>query len=138
MNPEIKQNDRAGARRVVLHETGVIAIGVVVLTGIMVGVFALLGRFSMQVLLGGVAGAVLAILNFFFMAVNASQAIDKAANQDVKGGQKQLKMNYGLRMIVLFVILFALVKGGICNPLSSVLPLAFVRPVITIAEFFRK
>lgn len=138
MNPETKQNDRAEARRVVLHETGVIAIGVVILTGIMVGVFALLGRFSMQVLLGGIAGAVLAILNFFFMAVNASQAIDKAAGQDVKGGQKQLKMNYGLRMIVLFVVLFALVKGGICNPLASVLPLAFVRPVITIAEFFRK
>ena len=72
------------------------------------------------------------------MAVSASQAIDRAANQDVKGGQKQVKSSYSLRMIALFVILFALVKSGLCNALASVLPLAFVRIIITIAEFFRK
>lgn len=138
MDSGMKQIDKAEARRVVLRETGVIAVGVAVGVAIMVGVFALLGRFNMQVLLGGVFGGLLAVANFFFMAVSTSLAMDKAVNQDVQGGQKQVKMNYGLRMIVLFVILFALVKSGLCNPLSSVLPLVFVRPTITIAEFFRK
>lgn len=138
MEPEIKANDKTEARRVVLQETGKIAVGEAICVAVMVAVFALLGRYSLQVLLGGIAGGILAILNFFFMAVAASQAMDKAAQQDVKGGQKQIKLNYSLRMIVLFVILFALVKSGACNALASVLPLFFVRITITVAEFFRK
>lgn len=138
MEPEIKANDKNEARRVVLQETGKIAVGEAICVAVMVAVFALLGRYSLQVLLGGIAGGILAILNFFFMAVAASQAMDKAVQQDVKGGQKQIKLNYSLRMIVLFVILFALVKSGACNALASVLPLFFVRITITVAEFFRK
>ena len=56
----------------------------------------------------------------------------------MKGGQKQIKLSYFIRMIAIFVILFACVKSGLCNALASVLPLLFVRPVITVAEFFRK
>lgn len=138
MEPEIKANDKTEARRVVLKETTKIAIGEAICVAVMVAVFALLGHYSLQVLLGGIAGGILAILNFFFMAVAASQAMDKAVQQDVKGGQKQIKLNYSLRMIVLFVILFALVKSGACNALASVLPLFFVRITITVAEFFRK
>lgn len=126
------------SRKVVYKETGIILIGEAVCLVLMLAVFALLGRFSTKVLLGGIVGTVLSVLNFFFMAVNAVMAADKAANQDVKGGKKQIKLSYSMRMILIFVILFAFVKSGLCHPLASVLPLAFVRPVITIAEFFRK
>lgn len=138
MEPEMKQTNKAESRRVVLRETLVIAIGEAICVAMMVAVFALLGHYDLPVVLGGIAGGVLAVLNFFFMAVGASQAMDRAVAQDVKGGQKQIKMSYGLRMIVLFVILFALVKSGACNALASVLPLFFVRITITVAEFFRK
>lgn len=134
MNPETRQD----ARQVVLRETGIIAVGEAAGVILMIAVFALLGRFSLQVVLGGFFGGLLATANFFFMAVSASQAMDRAANQDVRGGQKQVKSSYSLRMIALFVILFALVKSGLCNALASVLPLAFVRITITVAEFFRK
>ena len=126
------------SRKLVYKETGIILIGEIICLGLMLGIFALLGRFDMKVLLGGIAGTVLSVLNFFFMAANAMMATDKALNQDVKGGQKQIKASYSLRMILIFVILFALMKSGLCHPLASVLPLAFVRPVITVAEFFRK
>lgn len=138
MEPENKVNDKAESRRVVFRETGIIAAGEAIGVALMAGVFALLGRFDRTVLLGGIAGGMLAIANFFFMAVAASQAMDKAAGQDVKGGKKQVKLSYSTRMVILFVILFALVKSGYCNALASVLPLAFVRPTITVAEFFRK
>ena len=36
------------------------------------------------------------------------------------------------------VVLFALVKSGLCNVIAVVLPLAFNRPILTICEFFRK
>ena len=49
-----------------------------------------------------------------------------------------MKGSYAVRMLVIFVILFALVKSGLCNPIASVLPLVFVQPIITVAEFFRK
>ena len=126
------------SRKIVFHETGIIASGEVICLALMLAVHALLGRFSREVLLGGIIGALLAVLNFFFMAMGASMAADKAVNQDVKGGQKQIKLSYFIRMIAIFVILFACVKSGLCNALASVLPLLFVRPVITVAEFFRK
>lgn len=126
------------SRKVVFKETGIILIGEIICLGLMLAVFALAGYFSTKVLLGGIVGSVLAVLNFFLMALNAVMAADKAAGQNVKDGQKQLKMSYSTRMILIFVILFVFAKSGLCNPLASVLPLAFVRPIITIAEFFRK
>ncbi len=126
------------SRKVVFKETGIVAIGEVICLALMLGVYALLGYFSMKVLLGGAVGTVLSVVNFFFMAVNAVMAADKAVNQDVNGGKRQIKASYTLRMALIFVVLFAFVKSGLCDPLASVLPLVFVRPVITIAEFFRK
>lgn len=126
------------SRKVVYRETKIILIGEIIGVAVMLAVYALLGRFDMSALLGGLIGGLLAVLNFFFMAIGASLAADKAANQDVKGGQKQIKLSYSVRLIIMFVILFACVKSGLCNALASVLPLAFVRPIITIAEFFRK
>ena len=72
------------------------------------------------------------------MAVGTSLAADKAEKQDVKGGQALIRGSYILRIAVLFVILFACAKGGIAHPLALVLPLIFVRPVLTLAEFFNK
>ena len=126
------------SRKVVYHETAIVAIGEVICLAVMLAVYALLSRFNSAVLLGGVIGTLLAVLNFFFMAVGASLAADKAVNQDVAGGKKQIKLSYTFRMIAIFVILFACVKSGLCDALASVLPLVFVRPVLTVAEFFRK
>ena len=126
------------SRKIVLKETAIIAIGEVLCVALMCGIYALLGKFNLSVLLGGLVGMVFAIGNFFFMAVNASVAADKAVKQDVKGGTALMKSSYVVRMIAIFVVLAACVKGGIAHPLACVLPLVFVRPVITVAEFFRK
>jgi F0F1-type ATP synthase assembly protein I len=104
----------------------------------MIGIFALLGHYSTKVLVGGILGGVLATLNFFFMAVCASLAADKAEAQNVKGGEGLIRISYFVRMIVIFLVLFALIRSNLCNPLAAVLPLAFTRPIITIGEFFRK
>ena len=39
---------------------------------------------------------------------------------------------------VIAVILFALVKSGLCNVLTAVLPLVFTRPILSITAFFQK
>lgn len=126
------------SRKYVLKETGIVAIGQALCVGVMIGIFALLGKFDTSVWLGGIAGGILAVANFFFMAVSASVAADKAVAQDVKGGQLTMRLSYMARLAVIFIILFALVKSGLCNVIAAVLPLAFTRPVLFVAEFFRK
>ena len=126
------------SRKFVLKETAVIALGQAICVAAMIGIFALLGHFDRSVLIGGIAGGVLATLNFFFMAVGASIAADKAQDQNVKGGQATIQMSYMVRLVVLFIVLFALVRSGYCNVITAVLPLAFTRPILTIGEFFRK
>ena len=126
------------SRKIALHETGIIAVGVLVGTALMVGVFALLGHFSASVIVGGLIGAILSIANFFGVAVVGTLAADKAEQQDVEGGKKLIKSSYPIRIIVLAALLIIFAKSGFCNVIALVLPLAFVRPTITISEFFRK
>lgn len=126
------------SRKIVFRETAVVAIGEVVGVAVMYAVFALLGYFDKTVLFGGMIGGGMAILNFLFMAIGASLAADKAEAQNVKGGKSLLQTSMLLRYIVLFVVLFACAKSGLFNTIALVVPLVFVRPTITVAEFFRK
>ena len=126
------------SRKFVLTETAIVALGQAVCVGSMIGIFALLGKFDTSVWLGGVAGGALAVINFFFMAMAATVASEKAVEQNVKGGQLIMRLSYMVRLAVLFIILYALVKSGSCNVLTAVLPLLFTRPVLFVAEFFRK
>lgn len=126
------------SRKIVWKETAIVAVGEVICTALMVGIFALLGHFDMSVLLGGLVGAVVAVTNFLILAIVATLAADKAEQQDVEGGQKLIKASYPVRLLVLAVILIACAKSGVFNVIALVLPLVFVRPVLTLAEFFRK
>lgn len=126
------------SRKIVFKETGVIALGLVICVAAMFGIYALLGQLDREVLLGGILGGVLALLNFFFMAVGTSLAADKAEAQDVKGGKALLQMSMLLRYLVLFIVLFAGARSGYCDAIAMVLPLVFVRPILSFGEFFRK
>lgn len=126
------------SKKIVLRETSVILIGEIICTAVMFAVYGLLGAFDRSVVLGGLAGILLSTANFFFMAIGASLAADKAQQQNVKGGKGLIRSSYLLRLVVLFVLLFACAKSGLFDLIALVLPLFYVRPIITIAEFFRK
>lgn len=126
------------SKKIVYKETLTVLIGLLICTGILFGAYGLLGYFSIKVLLGGIVGTVLSAANFFFMAVMVSLAADKAQQQDVDAGQKIIKGAYPVRLLILAVILFVCAKSGYFDVLAMVLPLAFVRPVLTVAEFFKK
>ncbi len=126
------------SRKYLLTQTGIVFAGEAVCSAAMVGIFALLGSYDTAVLLGAVVGALAATLNFFFMALVATMAAEKATQQNVKGGQAMIQGSYFVRMAVLFLVLFAFAKSGLCNAIALVVPLVFERPILTIAEFFRK
>jgi len=126
------------SRKTVFKETGIAAVGVCIGVAVMLGVYALLGKFSRAVLLGGIVGTALGLFNFFFMSIGVCLASDKAVEDDAKGGKKLIKLSYFARLGVLFLILYACAKSGLCEPLALVIPIALVRPSLTVAEFFRK
>lgn len=126
-------------RKIVWKETAIVAAGQVLFYAGLCGVFAALHKLDLSVILGGLIGAALAIGNFLFMAIGASVAADQAENsQDVKGGKAVIRNSYFIRLLVLAAVLFLCGKSGKFNLLALVLPLIFVRPTLTIAEFFRK
>ena len=126
------------SRKYVLTQTGIIAIGQAVGVGAIIGIFFLLGKFDYTVALGAAAGALVATLNFFFMAVSLSLAADRAVEQDVKGGKGMVRSSYMIRTIVMFVVLFACAKSGHFHVIALVAPLLLVRPTLTLAEFFKR
>lgn len=125
-------------RKFVLRQTGIVALGEAIGTAAMFGIFALLGKWNMSVLLGGIVGAAVATGNFLAMAIGVNAAADKAQKQNVRGGQAALKGSFLLRMVVMFLILFAFAKSGLCDVFALAVPLLFVRFTLTITEFFRR
>ena len=126
------------SRKIVIRQTLIIFVSESFCTGIMYGIYALLQRFNISVLLSGIVGTVLATGNYFFMAVVATLAADRAEKQDVTGGKRMMQASYPLRLIVLAGILLLCGFSGFFDPLALALPLAFVRPALIITAFIRR
>ena len=125
--------------RDIMKQIGFVALGEALGTGIMLGVFALLGRFSLKVLWGGLIGAALALGNFIALCISVSRLADRTeATGEVGKAKLSIRVSWIVRMAVLFGLLFLLLKVGVCDPVATVLPLVFVRPSLSIAEFLRK
>ena len=122
----------------ILFQVLPVLIGQLLLSALMVGVFAVLGYYDASVVYGAAAGALIATLNHLVLVFGVVAASDKAEKQDVKGGQALVQISYIGRLIVLFLILVLCAKSGVFNLLALVLPLASTRPILTVAEFFKK
>lgn len=125
------------SRKIVFKETGIIALGEVICSGLMLLVFAALGYFRMTVLWSALGGSLVMIVNYFFMAVTVSLAADRAEQGEVQQAQKMVQMSSVVRLLFMGVALVVGVKLG-ANVIALALPLAFVRPILMLAEFFRK
>lgn len=124
-------------RKIVFKETAVIAVGELICSAVMVGIFAALGHFRMNVLWSALAGSLIMIANYFFMAVTVSLAADRAQQGQVQQGQKMIQLSSFVRLLVMAAALIIGIRlGG--NVIALVLPLAFARPILMLAEFFRK
>lgn len=126
------------SRKLVFKETALIAVGEVICVALMCLVYVLIGKFQLSVLLGGLVGLSVATGNFFALAVVATLASDKAEAGDPISGQKLMRSSYPIRLLVMAGVLILCAKSGAFDVIALVLPLVFVRPILTIAEFFRK
>lgn len=110
----------------VREKTIALAIGVLLLTVLMVGVFLVIGQFDWTVLTGALLGAAIGIANFFLMALTVQRAADEmdhyplpqpepsaegddspeAANEKdpplsegARRGRNRIRVSYALRML---------------------------------------
>lgn len=145
----------------VRQETVKIAVGVALLSVLMIGVFLILGQFSTAVLLGAVLGAVFAIGNFFLMAMSVQRAVNKmddvhlppkteeeeaAEAEDPKAAKeltpegKQIKgsiqRSYLLRMLLLGGMAILAIQSPLFDPIAALVPLLFPRIVIFLEGIF--
>ena len=125
------------SRKIVFRETAIVALGEVICSGIMVGVFALLGCFELNVLWGAVGGCLVMICNYFFMAVTVDLAADRAERGKVRQAQKMVQLSSTVRLFAVAGALLLGIKLG-ANVVALALPLVLARPVLMLAEFFRK
>lgn len=125
-------------RKFILSQFLTVLIGELVLSALMVAVFAVLGYFDGSVVFGAVAGSVIATLNHLVLILGVMAASAKAEKQDVKGGQSLIQLSYMGRLIGLFLILVLCAKSGVFNLIALVIPLVFTRPILTISEYIHK
>ena len=100
----------------IVKETKRIAVGTVIMLVVMLAVYAVLGKFTIGVLLGGLLGSAYAIFNFFMLGITLQKA---ASMTDQQMAHMKVRSSYSTRMIgmlVLAVVAFALpfVEGIPC------------------------
>ena len=125
------------SRKKILKDTALLALGELLFGGVMVGVFAAFRAFSLTMVLSALAGCLVITLNYFFMCVTVTLATERAEKGEVKQAQQMIQLSSLGRLLGMGILLFAGIKlGG--NVIALVLPLAFMRPVLMLLEFFRK
>ena len=100
----------------IVKETKRIAVGTVIMLVLMLAVYAVLGKFTVGVLLGGLLGSAYAIFNFFMLGMTLQKA---ASMTDQQMAHMKVRSSYSTRMIgmlILAVVAFALpfVEGIPC------------------------
>lgn len=123
----------------ILQQVGRMALATAGCSAIMLAIYAVVGRFTTAVLLGGLLGTVIAVGNFLALSITVSNALDRAAAGDnsVKACMS-IQSSSVVRTAILAVIYVLLFHAKVCDPLAALLPLLFVQAAIKLIEFFRK
>lgn len=114
-------------QKAVKRETARIALGVAVFTVLENIIYFLLGIWNTTVLGGSLVGAVLAIGNFFALALTVQAA---AATGDEKRSKLKMQFSYSVRMLVVLLALIAVFAVPFLDGVSAIFPLLFPRLTI--------
>lgn len=125
--------------RDIFEQTGRLAVAVALCIAAMLAVYALAGRFDNAVLIGALAGFVLAMGNFLSLSITVSNALDRAANGgSPQKAQLEIQTSGVVRPVVLVIIYILLFRAKLCDPVAAILPLLFAQVCIKLIEFFHK
>ena len=143
----------------VRQETKKIAVGVGVLSLLMIAVFLILRRFDFSVFLGALIGSAAAVLNFFLMALSVQKAADSMKplppaeeaeqeegtegeeaplSDEAKESRKRMQLSYTLRMLMMAGIAIVCVVLPFINSYAALIPMLFPRIVISVIGLIQK
>ena len=134
----MKKPDRA-----VRTQTARVALGVAALVALMLIVYAVIGRLSGPVVLGGVYAGLLGVLNFFIMGLMVQSITERMAEKERSEQeiadmsiqmQNRMKISYNMRMIGLFALLVLGIAVFRFDPLATILPSVFPSIVIRLLQ----
>lgn len=99
-----------------------------VCSSLMVGVFALLGKYTPQVAVGAAVGSVLAVANFAALSISIEKSVEVFDQKENPAGAKMsVQLSSSVRLLVIAAVVFVLLKAGVGEPVSMILPLLFTR-----------
>ena len=115
----------------IVKETKRIGVGTVIMLVVMLAVYAVLGKFTVGVLLGGLLGSAYAIFNFFMLGMTLQKA---ASMTDQQMAHMKVRSSYSTRMIgmlILAVVAFAL---PVVEGIPCLIALLFPRATIFVLQ----
>ena len=148
-------------QQAVKRSTAIVAVGVLLMSAVMVAVFALMGKYDWTVLLGALWGSLFAVLNFFLMGLGVQAAADLAAagteelpdedqpddepgvkerplTEAEKKVRKRVQLSYSARMIMLVLAALIALAAPCFQTVAAVLPILFPQVVIRFQSLFEK
>lgn len=103
--------------------------GSLILGAVMDIVFLVIGRFDLTVLWGTLLGVACTCLNFAFLAITVSNAMDKG-----KSAGGYMGTSYLLRLFFIGAVVVFAIKSEYFNYIATIIPLLFPRVIITVLE----
>ena len=140
-------------------ETKKMALGVGVLTVLMIAVFLVIRQFDYTVLLGALLGFAAAVGNFFLMALTVQKVTgnmpvlpkneeeteetedeekEQPLSDEARQAGKQMQLSFLQRMLMLGGVAALAVTAPIFHPWAALLPMLFPRVVIALLSLFEK
>lgn len=121
----------------VLRETKRIAVGVFSMLAIMLVVYAALGRFSLAVVLGGLIGALYAVLNFLLLGMTVQKVAEmREGNEEL--ARMQMKSSYTMRMVIMILLIVVAFALPFVDGLACMIPMLFPRLTILVLQLTGK
>ena len=129
--------------RTVLTQTARVAAGVAALVALMLVVYAVIGRLSLSVVLGGLYSSALGVANFFIMGLMVQSITERMAEKERTEQeiadmslqmQNRMKASYNLRMVALFALLVLGIAVFKFDALATIIPSVFPSIVIRVLQ----
>ena len=116
----------------IIREVKRIAVGECVFLAVMLAVYAVIGRFSLAVVLGGALGAAYAVLNFYMLGVTVQRVADMAdsGEQDEKIAKARMKSSYTTRMVLMVGVVIVAFVLPFVDVLACIILMLFPRLTI--------
>lgn len=119
-------------KKIVLRTTGMVAAGVLAASAVMVGVYAILDKFTAAVLLGAVLGSLYAVFNFYMRSTAQVKALEKDSPMQAK---QAASLSYTLRMLGMIVLAVVGFATDWYDGVTFLLPQIFAQAVTWIYYF---